>query len=68
MIRLRIMKIQKVGTSLAVVLPVGVLRALNLERGDMMAVGIYEEDVICIRKISQKQLQEFRPPQIEYET
>ena len=54
----------RVGSSLAIVIPVNILRALKIERGDQMTFGVYADDVICIRKISAEQLRELRPPQI----
>lgn len=53
----------RVGTSLAVVIPVNILRALKIERGDQMAFGVYVEDVICIRKIQQEDLLKIKPRQ-----
>jgi len=61
---LQITKVMRVGSSLAIVIPVNILRALKIERGDQMTFGVYADDVICIRKISAEQLRELRPPQI----
>lgn len=58
-----ITKVMRVGTSLAVVIPVNILRALKIERGDQMAFGVYVEDVICIRKIQQEDLLKIKPRQ-----
>ena len=53
----------RVGTSLAVVIPVNILRALKIERGDQMAFGVYVEDVICIRKNSARGFIKIKPRQ-----
>lgn len=60
---LRITKVIKVGNSHAVVIPRDILVALNIQRGDQVSFGVYSDDVICIRKISQRDLLNLRPPQ-----
>jgi antitoxin component of MazEF toxin-antitoxin module len=60
---LRLTKIIKVGNSLAVVIPKDILNALSIERGDQVSFGVYSDDVICIRKISQRDLLNLKPKQ-----
>lgn len=55
----------RVGSSLAIVIPVNILRALKIERGDQMTFGIYADDVICIRKIQQAELLKLKPQNIQ---
>jgi antitoxin component of MazEF toxin-antitoxin module len=52
MISVQIGRIIKNGTSLAVVIPVNILRALKIERGDQVAFAVAEGDIICMRKIT----------------
>ena len=59
--QLRITKVIRVGNSLAVVIPKNILGALNMERGDQVSFGVYSDDVICIRKISQCDLLNLKP-------
>lgn len=61
---IRTTKIIKTGTSLCVVIPKEILRAVCLERGDQVAFGIYDMDIIAIRKIKAEELQIIRPPKI----
>ena len=61
---LQITKMMRVGTSLAIVIPVNILRALKIERGDQMAFGVYADDVICIRKIQQEELLKIKPQNV----
>lgn len=62
--RVRITKIIKSGTSLAVVIPKSILNALNLERGDQIIFGIIDDKTIALRKISAEELKAIRPPEI----
>lgn len=61
---LQITRVMRVGSSLAIVIPVNILRALKIERGDQMTFGVYADDVICIRKIQQEDLQKLKPKNI----
>lgn len=54
-------KVIKVGNSCAVVIPRDIRVALDIQRGDQVSFGVYSEDVICIRKISQRELQNLKP-------
>jgi len=58
---IRTSKITRVGTSLAIVIPVEILRALKLLRGDQVMFGVYDEDTIIIKKIPDKELRNFLP-------
>ncbi|MBU6430896.1 MAG: AbrB/MazE/SpoVT family DNA-binding domain-containing protein [Patescibacteria group bacterium] len=62
---LQITRVMKVGSSLAIVIPVNILRALKIERGDQMTFGVYADDVICIRKIQQEDLLKLKPQNIQ---
>lgn len=55
-------KIIKTGTSLCVVVPKNILKALKWERGDQIVFGIYNDDAIILRKISQSDLLKLKPP------
>lgn len=59
-------KVQPMGTSLGVVIPVDILRALCIERGDRMAFAIYEDNVICIRKLTADEILQIKPPIIKH--
>jgi antitoxin component of MazEF toxin-antitoxin module len=61
--RVRITKVIKSGTSLAVVIPKSVLEAVELERGDQVVFGIVDDKTIAIRKISGEELKAIRLPQ-----
>lgn len=60
-------KLTRVGSSLAVVVPKDILRAQKLERGDTFVFGVYDENVIVMRKISDRELAELRPKIIRYD-
>ena len=60
-----ITKVIRVGNSNAIVIPRPILKALNIQRGDQMAFGVYADDVICVRKISQSDLRKIKPPSVE---
>jgi antitoxin component of MazEF toxin-antitoxin module len=61
MINLQTTKIVRVGTSLAVVIPINILRDLGIERGDHVAFAVAEGDVICMRKITDAEKLEIKP-------
>lgn len=61
--QLRITKVLKTGNSLSIVIPREVRDALGIQRGDQMSFGIYSDDVICIRKISHRDLLKLKPQQ-----
>ena len=58
-----ITKIIKNGNSLGVNIPKSILLALDIKRGDQVAFGVYSGDVICISKISKKDLLKLKPKQ-----
>lgn len=60
-----ITKVIKTGTSLCVVIPVKILRALKIERGDQVAFGVYADDVICMRKIQPEDILKMKPKEIK---
>lgn len=49
----------RVGTSLAIVIPVEILSALKLLRGDQVIFGVYNDTTIIIKKIPDKELRNF---------
>lgn len=51
---LRITKIVKVGSSLGVIVPVCLLEATNLKRGDQVNLAVGHDNVICIKKVDIK--------------
>jgi len=64
---LRVQKVVKVGNSCAVIIPSAIARALKIERGDQVTFGVFEDDVICVRKLQQEDIAKLRPQQIMYE-
>lgn len=63
----RLQRVIKVGPSLAVVVPVDVRRALGINRGDTVTIGIFEENTIVIRRLSDEEIKSLRPQQILYD-
>ena len=54
-------KIIKNGTSLAVVIPKPILKALSLERGDQVMFGIVGDGVLVIRKVTEEDIKKWKP-------
>lgn len=54
-------QIIKVGNSLALIIPVDICRALKIERGDRFVFGIYGEDSLAARRITQQDLINLKP-------
>lgn len=53
----QITKIIKTGNSLCVVIPKNILNALNLQRGDQVVFGIYDDHSLVVRKLQVGELQ-----------
>lgn len=56
----------KVGDSLAVTLPASVCRALNIQRGDVVTIGVFEENTVVVRRLTRDDLKNIQPEQIIY--
>lgn len=67
MSNLIVSKVTKTGNSLTVVIPRNICNALSIQRGDQVSFGVYSDDVICIRKISQRDLLTLKPTQPDYD-
>ena len=61
------LRVFKNGTGLAVIIPVSIQRALLIQRGDHMLVSLAEPDVICMRKLTEAEILQIKPPIINYE-
>jgi len=59
-------KIIKVGNSLAVVIPVSILRGLKIERGDRVVFGVYNENTFAVRKVSSEELRKLKPDALAF--
>lgn len=67
MLNVRLQTVIKVGTSLAVILPADVCRALGISRGDAVTLGIFEQNTIVVRRLTNEDLKTLRPQQITYD-
>lgn len=65
MISFQVTKIVRVGTSLAVVIPVNLLRGVKWERGDQIVFAVAESDVVCMRKMTDAEKLQIKPPTIK---
>lgn len=65
--RLYTSKIIKTGTSLALVIPVPVLRGLGFARGDILVFGIYEAGSFSCRRIRHDEIRSLKPADIKYQ-
>lgn len=59
-----ITKIIKTGNSLCIVIPSSILSAVGFKRGDQVVFGIIREDTIAIRKVTQQDILQIKPPLI----
>ncbi len=53
-------KLVKVGTSLGVVIPSNVVRALGWERGDILVFGFAGTDQLVIKRVTDVEFQELK--------
>lgn len=61
-------RVIKVGTSLAVVLPVQLVRGLEIQRGDVVALSATQADQIVIKLFADYEIQRLRIPLPEVES
>lgn len=62
--RVIITRIIKTGNSLCVVIPKNILTAMQLQRGDQVAFGIFDENTLAISKLSQADILKIKPKNI----
>lgn len=58
---IKVGKVIKVGTSLAVVVPAALARAMNLERGDQIVYAIFSENQFVVRRLTTDELRAMKP-------
>ena len=61
---IRTTKIIKTGSSLCVVLPKEILKAMNMQRGDQISFWVYDQDTIILRRVSPADLLNLKPHNI----
>ena len=60
-------KIIKDGKSKAIVLPANLARELDIQWGDYCLIFLYHDDYIVIKKMSEQEVLELKPPTIDIE-
>ena len=63
---IKVGKVLKVGTSLAVVIPAELARALHIERGDQVVYGAFTDNQFTVRRLTTEELQAMKPHAIEF--
>lgn len=63
---IHLIKAVKTGTGISVIIPVDILRALNIRRGDFLVMAIYSGDTMLTRKCTDEELLKLKPRNIEY--
>ena len=61
----RVQKVIKAGNSIAICLPRAICVALKIERGDQVAFGVYNDNSILIRKLTNEELRAMRSQEIK---
>lgn len=64
---LQLVKVLKIGSSIGITIPAHVAKGLLIERGDQMALAVYHEGAIMLRKVSEEEILQLKPPNIENE-
>lgn len=57
-------RVVKVGTSLALILPVAICRSMQLGRGDRFVFGIYDDNIFYARRLTTDDLRNIKPPNL----
>ena len=63
---IKIGKITRLGTSLALVIPKPILKSLKMQRGALVVFAVYDENIFAVRKLSYGELQEIKPEQVKF--
>ncbi len=58
---IKVGKVIKVGSSLAVVVPAQLARAMNLERGDQIVYAIFSANQFVVRRLTDEELRAMKP-------
>ena len=58
---IKVGKVIKVGSSLAVVVPAQLARAMNLERGDQIVYAIFSKNQFVVRRLTDEELRAMKP-------
>lgn len=61
-----VQRVQKVGNSLAVVIPAKVARALAIQRDDMVLVEVYGENSVVVRRLTAEQIILLQPVKLNF--
>lgn len=56
-------KLIKIGNSHGLVVPIEILRALKIERGDFVIYGFQPDGSVCFRKVTDIEIQKFKTGQ-----
>lgn len=62
---IKVGKVIKVGSSLAIVVPAGLARALNIKRGDQIVYGVFSENQFCVRRLTNEELRAVKPEDMQ---
>lgn len=54
------------GNSLAITIPVAILRSLKIKRGDYVVFGVYDENVFAVRKVTDAEQSNLKPGAVEF--
>ncbi len=59
-------KVIKVGDSLAITIPVSILRGLKINRGDSVVIGVYDENTFAVRRVPAQELRDLKPGELKF--
>lgn len=58
--QLKITKLNRIGDSLGIIIPKNILSALKWERGDQVVFGIFNDDTVAVRKITNEEIKTWK--------
>lgn len=56
----------KVGNSLAITVPVEILRGLKIQRGDRVVLAVYDENTFAVRRVPASELRNLKPGELKF--
>jgi antitoxin component of MazEF toxin-antitoxin module len=57
-------KVVRIGTAIGVIIPVDICRALDIQRGDLIAYAVYQDGQFICRKLSPIEMENLKPREI----
>lgn len=62
----RISKVTRLGTGLAIVIPRAILRGMKIQRGDQVVIAAHDENIFAVRRLTPEELHNLKPGEVKF--